>query len=168
MFWAQYSRRKCQICCETSKKCVHGECSCKENQRPNSRAEYGPIRHSLKPRQTRSRTRSSTHSKLPAGVYEMCSQHLQSRGNWATLCFHRPGESNRAQHITCCSTECALAVLEPGLSRCFHRRIQEVIYQRVSREEKVFSLRSLWTSFVSWRKKEGTALFFFFSAKLRS
>jgi len=45
------------------------------------------------------------------------------------LCVSTAPKSNRAQRMTCCSTECALAVLRPGLSRRFHRGIKEVIYE---------------------------------------
>lgn len=45
---------------------------------------------------------------LPAGVYEMYSEHLQSQGNQVTV-FPQLKE---AQQLTYCSTECAFTVLE--------------------------------------------------------
>lgn len=108
------------------------------------------------------------HALNSQQVFMKCAPSTCRVEGTEPLCVSTVLKSNRVQHITCCSTECALAVWEPGLSRYFHRRIKEVIYTyihthiyiRVSREER-FSLWSLWTSFVSWKGKEGRNFSFF-------
>lgn len=102
-----------------------------------------------------------THSQQ---VFMKCAPSTCRLEGTELLCVSTALESNRAQHITCCSTGFAGAVLEPGSLQCFHRRIKEVIHWGYLGRKGFLCEQALSTG---REKTEGRNLFFF-SAKLHS